>query len=50
MKKIYIIRKIVVADSIEEAIRNEKKFKVEDAWIDDFSFKDAKEELIKKHK
>lgn len=47
MKKIYIIQKLVVAESLEDAIKKESKFKVSTAWLDDHSFREEKEGLIK---
>ncbi len=37
MKKIYIIRKYVPAETIESAIRKEKKIPVTDAWLTEYS-------------
>jgi hypothetical protein len=33
--KRYIVRKYVMANSAMEAIRNEKKFRVDEVWIDE---------------
>lgn len=48
MKKIYIIRKFVVASSLSDAIRKEKKVAPDDVYLDDFSIKNYKEELYGK--
>lgn len=37
MRKIYIVRKYVQADSIEEALRKEKKIAPCDCWLTDYS-------------
>ena len=34
-QKRYIVRKYVMAKSAQEAMRLEKKFKVDDVWLDD---------------
>ncbi len=45
MKKIYIIKKYVLAESIEEALVKEKKAKVSECWLSDYSQNKAMEEL-----
>ena len=35
MKKVYIVRKYVWAESAEEAIKKSKRQKVDDCWADD---------------
>lgn len=35
MKKIYVIRKYIVATSAKEAIRKERKHQVDDVFLDD---------------
>ncbi len=39
MKKIYVIRKYVLAESAEEAIRLSKRQKVDDCWVEDETHK-----------
>ena len=48
MKKIYTVRKFVVAESIEEAIKKEKKTPPDEIYLDDFDMKMLKEKLSKK--
>lgn len=47
MKKIYIIRKYVLARSAEEAIRLSKRKQVDDCWAEDDTHKDQLKELVK---
>jgi polysaccharide deacetylase 2 family uncharacterized protein YibQ len=35
MKKLYIVRKYVIANSITDAIKKEKKVEIDDCWLDD---------------
>lgn len=44
-KKIYIVRKFVAANSIQEALEKEKNVPPDDCWLDDFSIKEHKEML-----
>lgn len=46
MKKIYIIRKYIVAKSAAEAIRKEKKVAVDDCWVEDNTHKEYLYEQI----
>lgn len=45
-KKIYIIRKFVVATSIEDAIRLERKQKPDDVFLEDTSRQSLFEEIL----
>lgn len=47
-KKIYIIRKYVVAKSIQEAIKTEKKKAPDDVWLEETSQRKMLEDLIDK--
>lgn len=35
MKKIYVVRKYVIADSIIDAMKKEKKQEADDVWLED---------------
>lgn len=35
MKKIYVVRKYVVANSVEDALEKEKNAKVDDCWMEE---------------
>lgn len=48
MKKVYVIKKYVVAKNAEEAIRKERKQKVDDCWTDEKSLNNWIESLNKK--
>lgn len=48
MKKIFIVRKFVVADSVSDALAKEKDADVADCWLDEHSQKELKEELTKR--
>lgn len=37
MKKIYVIKKYVQADSVLEALKKEKKVEPSDVWLTDYS-------------
>jgi hypothetical protein len=47
MKKIYIVRKYVVAESADEAIRISKRKPVDDCWAEDDTHKELLKEIIK---
>jgi len=47
MKKIYVIKKYVIAESAEEAIKLSKNKPVDDCWVDDDSHKIQLQEIIK---
>lgn len=34
-KKLYIVRKYIMANSVQDAIRKDKKEPVDDCWLDD---------------
>lgn len=44
MRKIYVVRKYVVASSVEEALQKEKKIPVDDCWLEEQTQKDWLEE------
>lgn len=44
-KKIYIVRKFVLAHSIEEALDKEKTIEPDDCYMDEYSIKEHKEDL-----
>lgn len=48
MKKIYVIRKYVLASSAEEAIRLSKRKAVDDCWVEDETHKKVLDIQIKK--
>jgi hypothetical protein len=48
VKKIYIIRKYVIASSAEEAIRLSKRKKIDDCWAEDTTHREVLMESIKK--
>jgi len=48
MKKIYIIRKYVLASSADEAIRLSKRKPVDDCWAEDDTHKEHLRELLKR--
>lgn len=35
MRKIYVVRKYVVANSVEDALKKEKDIKVDDCWLEE---------------
>ena len=35
MRKIYVVRKYVVATSVEDALKKEKDTKVDDCWLEE---------------
>lgn len=45
--KIFIVRKYVIADTIEEAIKLESNTPVHDCWVEDTSLKNSIEQLGK---
>ena len=47
MKKIYIVRKYVLANSVEEALKKEKKQKPDDAYVEEKSLNNFIENIIK---
>lgn len=47
MKKIYIVRKYVLASSVEEALRKEKKQKPDDAYVEEKSLNNFIDNLVK---
>ncbi len=47
MKKIYIIRKYVLASSAKEAIKLSERKPVDDCWAEDDTHKDQLRELVK---
>lgn len=49
MKQIYVLRKYVQADSIEEAIKKDKKTPVVDCWLTEYSTTQHLENLSPKH-
>ena len=49
MRKIYVVRKYVVASSVEEALQKEKKTPVDDCWLEEQTQKDWLEEKSGKH-
>lgn len=48
MKKIYVVRKYVLANSAEEAIKLSKRKAIDDCWAEDDTHKEILRELIKK--
>jgi len=48
MEKIYTIRKFVIAKSVLEAIKKEKKQQVDDCWADEIVHKEGLESKMKK--
>lgn len=50
MKKLYIVRKYIVADSIADAIKRESKIPPDDIWMEESTSKDHATELLKPHK
>lgn len=44
MRKVYVIRKYVIAESAEEAIKKSKRAPIDDCWADDSST----QEVLKK--
>lgn len=42
MDKLYVVRKYVMAESAEQAIKKEVKHPVHDVWLDDDWFKELK--------
>jgi hypothetical protein len=46
MKKVYTVRKFIVANSLTEALRNEKKTAVEEIFLDEFNLKSHLEGLL----
>lgn len=47
MKKIYIVRKYVLANSVAEALKKEKKQKPDDAYVEEKSLNNFIENLTK---
>lgn len=47
MKKVYIVRKYIVAESVAEALRKEKKTKVDDCWAEEKTLNQFIENLVK---
>lgn len=47
-KKIFVVRKYVVATSVIDAIKKEKKQAVDDCWVEDDAHKEYLREKIKK--
>ncbi len=50
MTNIYVVKKYIVAESIEEALLKEKETKPVECWLDEHSAKEMKDELIKENK
>ena len=48
MGKIYIVRKFVVAKSVKEAIKKEKKVEPIEVYLEDTSIRQYCEDIIKK--
>lgn len=46
MKRLYILRKFVVANSAKDAIKNEKYFPVHDVWLEEKSSNEVIQETI----
>jgi hypothetical protein len=49
MKKIYVIRKYVQADSVLEALKKEKKVDPSDVWLTDYSTTQHLEDISPRH-
>ena len=47
MKKVYIVRKYILANSVGEALRKEKKHKPDDAYVEEKSINNFIENLTK---
>lgn len=47
MKKVYIIRKYIVANSASQAIRKEKHHKVDDCWMEENKSRNYLDSLTK---
>lgn len=47
MKNIYVVKKYIVAESIEEALIKEKETHPVECWLDGHSAKELKDQLIK---
>jgi hypothetical protein len=47
MKKVYIVRKYILANSVGEALRKEKKHKPDDAYVEEKSINNFIEKLQK---
>ena len=45
MKKIYCIRKYVLANSAQEALNKERKAQVDDVWVDEGTHKEYLQQL-----
>lgn len=50
MKNIYIVRKYVLANNINDALKKEKHLQAQDCWMDENSTKNYTETLIENHK
>jgi len=46
-KKVYIVRKYIVANTLAEAVRKEKKQSPDDVWMEDSSTKNYIENISK---
>lgn len=46
MKKIYVIRKYVVAINIQEALKLERKTLLDDIWLEDTTQKQYMEDIL----
>lgn len=49
MKKIYVIKKYVQADSVLEALKKEKKVDPSDVWLTDYSTAQHLEDISPRH-
>ncbi len=49
MKKIYVIRKYILASNMQEALRLESNQKPDDCWCDDDTHKGILSELVKQN-
>lgn len=48
MKKLFVIKKYILADNAQEAIKKDKTHKVDDVWMDDDFRKREVEKLFDK--
>jgi hypothetical protein len=48
MKKIYVVRKYVLANSAEEAMKLSKRKPIDDCWAEDDTHKEILREMVKK--
>ncbi len=47
VKKVYIVRKYVVADSVQQALKIQHKFPIDDCYIEEKSINNYIEKIIK---